>query len=308
MIFEPSLFVDVADAYSIENPAIVEKDYYAVKLLELILQLKDPNYDLVFSGGTCLSKAYQNTYRMSEDLDIKLVAKTNVSKSKARALRRNISNAIISSLEISSDFNLIDDPVKRNEGRNQNYAVEYPKNVKQILALRPQLKLEITESKLLDVTYLKSIRSMCAEVQKLPPEVQEINCVSIESIACEKFISLLRRTAMVARDSTRRDDNRLIRHIYDLHSINKAINLTPELSSMIKTVIDVDRAQFANQHDEFKNNPTDELKYGLDILSSDPIHKERYNKFIDPLVYHPSPATWDEALDTLKSLSDIWLD
>lgn len=70
---DPSLFTDVADVLGIKNPAIVEKDYYAVQLLSTLRSLTFENYVLVFAGGTCLAKAYQNTYRMSEDIDIKLV-------------------------------------------------------------------------------------------------------------------------------------------------------------------------------------------------------------------------------------------
>lgn len=67
------MFADVADALGIKNPVIVEKDYYAVQLIKELSSLSFEDYHLVFSGGTCLAKAHQNTYRMSEDIDFKLV-------------------------------------------------------------------------------------------------------------------------------------------------------------------------------------------------------------------------------------------
>ncbi|MBL1276515.1 MAG: nucleotidyl transferase AbiEii/AbiGii toxin family protein [Ectothiorhodospiraceae bacterium] len=73
MPIDSTLFTDVADALGIAHPAIVEKDYYAIQLLKLLSAVETPDYQLVFAGGTCLAKAHQNTYRMSEDIDIKLV-------------------------------------------------------------------------------------------------------------------------------------------------------------------------------------------------------------------------------------------
>jgi predicted nucleotidyltransferase component of viral defense system len=60
-----------ADALAISNPVIVEKDYYAILLLKELSSLHYEDYQLIFFGGTCLTKIHQNTYRMSEDIDIK---------------------------------------------------------------------------------------------------------------------------------------------------------------------------------------------------------------------------------------------
>lgn len=70
---DSSLFLDIADALGISSPAIVEKDYWATQLLKEISQLTPEGFQLVFSGGTCLAKAHQNTFRMSEDIDIKMI-------------------------------------------------------------------------------------------------------------------------------------------------------------------------------------------------------------------------------------------
>ena len=72
-------------------------------------------------------------------------------------------------------------------------------------------------------------------------------------------------------------------------------------------MIQIDMDQFGNRHEEFRENPSQELKYGLNLLITKLIYKERYKKFIGPLVYHPSPATWDEAIKTVLHMSDEWL-
>lgn len=180
MSLDPTLFVDIADAYSIEHPAIIEKDYYAVELLSHILKLESP-------------------------------------------------------------------------------------------------------------------------------EIIQANCVCIESIACEKFVSLLRRTAQAARNNYQEDDARLIRHMYDLHLIQENADLSENLREMLQTVVETDKSQFSSQHPEFSNDPERELAYGFSQLESDPIHRARYQRFIGPLIYHCTPATWDDSFSSLNKLVDTWL-
>lgn len=89
------LFPDVADALGIESVAIVEKDYYIVELLRLVQPLAFDTHQLVFAGGTALSKAGISLNRMSEDVDIKLVPAADFSRNFSRNQRKNIRKDII---------------------------------------------------------------------------------------------------------------------------------------------------------------------------------------------------------------------
>jgi predicted nucleotidyltransferase component of viral defense system len=71
--FDSSLFADVADTLGLGNPAIVEKDYYVIVPLKLINKVHTPYHQIVFSGGTALTKSSIKTHRMSEDVDLKMV-------------------------------------------------------------------------------------------------------------------------------------------------------------------------------------------------------------------------------------------
>lgn len=53
------------------NPAFLEKDWYATQALRLLQGLNTLAFTCVFSGGTCLSKAYGLIKRFSEDLDLR---------------------------------------------------------------------------------------------------------------------------------------------------------------------------------------------------------------------------------------------
>lgn len=299
-------FLDVAGLFKIAHASIVEKDYFVVQLLKLIDSINVHGYRLVFAGGTCLAKAHLNTYRMSEDVDIKLVADESTlqkSRSEQRRLRSEIHKQIVELIQAIEFLTIRPKPKKRNEGRFQQFLIDYPKAYKEPEALRPYLQLEITESVLLEEAVTMPVRSMYTEIAKDPYEVPECVCVELESIASEKFISLLRRTASVARDSSRMDDRALVRHVYDLHLILQNSEKIDLIKNMICQVIEIDLEQFGNQHPEFVKDPKGELKFGLKTLKENPLHKERYQRFNGPLVYHPNPANWGTALSTLEQLA-----
>ena len=70
--------------------AIVEKDYYVSLLLKEI----NKNYpDIIFKGGTSLSKCYKIINRFSEDIDIGI----NADKA-TEGMRRNLKSAIKKSI------------------------------------------------------------------------------------------------------------------------------------------------------------------------------------------------------------------
>lgn len=54
------------------NPAFIEKDSYATQTLRILQSLNTSAFMCIFSGGTCLSKAYGLIKRFSEDLDFRV--------------------------------------------------------------------------------------------------------------------------------------------------------------------------------------------------------------------------------------------
>ena len=55
--------------------SIIEKDYYVTMFLKSLVE-KQP--DIIFKGGTSLSKCYKLIKRFSEDLDLNLACETKV--------------------------------------------------------------------------------------------------------------------------------------------------------------------------------------------------------------------------------------
>ena len=60
--------------FGLPSPALVEKDFHVVKALAAIAAVKTAPLQLVFGGGTALSRAHRLIRRMSEDIDLKIIA------------------------------------------------------------------------------------------------------------------------------------------------------------------------------------------------------------------------------------------
>ncbi len=148
---------------------------------------------------------------------------------------------------------------------------------------------------------------MHAEALRLSPELSQCPCTTIEVTASEKFVSLLRRTAAYARDNEKKDDETIIRHIFDLHLINQSNADMTKITGFIEQVIKIDLEEFGNQHPQFRDDPYKELRYGFKLLQDDVKHKDRYQNFIGPLVYNQNPASWEESLESLHEKVASWI-
>lgn len=304
-LLDAGLFADVADAIRLPSPAFVEKDYYAVQLLKIISEINRFDGSLIFAGGTCLAKAHLQTYRMSEDLDLKFVPANNffnLSDNQKRQFRSDLGSIVIEEIEHDGLFKLTNKE-SRSEGRYRCLSISYPKSHDHF-ALRPELKLEITEAAKQHVYPTNSaISSIYATVLQQQPEIQSIACDHIETILVEKFVGLLRRTAEATRGRIDSDDTTLVRHVYDLYLINAHIHDSKHLRDKFEQIIQRDIVQFGMRHTEFKYAPVAELMCGLDALIDDNKYKTRYKQFLGPLVYNASPPSWERCIKSLKILA-----
>jgi len=307
MQINENTFIEVSDALEMGNPAIVEKDYYVVALLKLLSVLSFDTHLMVFSGGTALAKSGIKTYRMSEDVDIKLIPK-NVfdeldSRSARKKARKQLYLTIIDTIQKSKLFSVEGDPIRLNEYRYQVFSIRYPQSHSIAPCLRPFIKLELIETTLYDAIETHAITSLTAEAYKEKTEVNAMAFTSILSTQAEKIISMLRRTASFDRDQSRGEDPALIRHIYDTFYIQSAgrANLS-DLAPLVRQVINEDVARFGAQHLQFVENPIAELKYGLMLLEENSQFEERFNKYVVPMVYGSRPIKWVDAFTVFKSL------
>jgi len=72
----------------------LEKDFMVTDALASLAAINNPDFELIFCGGTCLSKAYGLLDRVSEDVDIKAIPKSSeaLTKSKIRSSMSKLKN------------------------------------------------------------------------------------------------------------------------------------------------------------------------------------------------------------------------
>ena len=72
-------------------PEIIEKDYYVTLFLK---RLKDVQPNIIFKGGTSLSKCYKIINRFSEDIDLNIETQSNPTEGQRKKLKANIVSVI----------------------------------------------------------------------------------------------------------------------------------------------------------------------------------------------------------------------
>ncbi|PQJ85112.1 nucleotidyl transferase AbiEii/AbiGii toxin family protein [Aliivibrio sifiae] len=300
-------FLEVSDALELGNPAIIEKDYWVVALLAELTKVSLGHHHMVFSGGTALAKSNVKILRMSEDVDIKLIpnqAFDELSRTKKKTARKACINEIEQAVTQSEQFTVETRSV-RDEYRYAEIELRYLQQFSQAPCLRPIIKLELIETIPLLAVESRSIQSLVAELYKQSHEVNAFDCVSIHATLVEKVISMLRRTMSVKRNTERKDDTTLVRHIYDVHCITQSeIPDNVVLAELFKMVLKEDIERFGNQHAEFVANPEQELQLGLNELEKNPIFRQRFKDFVTPMVFNTKPHDFDTCFASFKRIAE----
>lgn len=128
-------------------------------------------------------------------------------------------------------------------------------------------------------------------------------CVHVHETAIEKWVGLTRRTIAIER-GYHHDDRSLIRHVYDLNAIESAEPISNEFLMLAKDIVLNDAQQFKNQNPEYAANPAEEINRSLDLLRTKPVWRERYQDFIENMVFNPdSAADYNKAINVIEDLS-----
>jgi len=288
------------------DDSVIEKDYYVTQVIKALSAVENEYFRLVFCGGTCLAKAHKIVQRMSEDVDFKIqrkAATNDFSKSymlkELKAFRLELQERFIIPNLIASD------PVVRNEGKYSRIEFTYPSAFILNENLRPHILFEFTLSNIRRDVVNRSVKTLMEEVipnLHLLPESETL-CVSAHETAIEKWVGLTRRIIAIER-GYHYDDQSLIRHVYDLNAIESAEPITDDFLMLAKEVVLNDALQFKNQNPEYAANPAEEIKRSLDLLRTKPLWGDRYQDFIENMVFNPDLAVdYDKAIDVIADLS-----
>lgn len=226
-IYAASQFFNLREIY-------VEKDYWITVALHKIFTSEIAD-QVIFKGGTALSKCFGVVERFSEDIDVVVKRiegeNDNQMKKKIKKITELVS-LVIPEIEVSGLTN------KRGNIRKtvHNYMKLYDDDfgqVKKNLVLEttwlgncePNMKKPV-KSYLYDMMINKGQNNIIKEYQIDPISV---NVLSMERTFCEKIMSLVRFSRT---DDPVSDLRNKIRHIYD---INQMLSKSDEIKKFLET-------------------------------------------------------------------------
>ena len=196
------------------DPSFVEKDYFAVRVLHSISKLTLVNADIVFTGGTSLSKAYGLIQRFSEDLDFRIRPTNSMNKRQ----RRDIRKQILDHFETIPEITLCRDQLKVfNESRFFSVTLTYPRHFPLSTILRNHLLIEFSFEPIMAQTESRKICSFIAAITNLD-SFCTLQTLSPVETGANKYSALLWRMHIKDRQSQNpiQNDPNLVRHLHDL--------------------------------------------------------------------------------------------
>lgn len=279
------------------DPSFVEKDWYAIRLVATIINVRQDDLALVFSGGTSLSKGYGLIQRFSEDLDFKvLLPEAGIT----RPARRDYRRAIVEAIRTENDWTLEDDDVTvGNDRRFFRCQIAYPTRFTMAPTLRPRLRLEVTLALPALAPEQRSLRSFVAEARGDPHEVPGVGCVTPVETAADKISALTWRVL----DQGTRNDHTLVRHVHDLAALAPLAMVHEEFPELLRQLLEADATRSATNPDLDALTPVERLAAALYAFAGQE-HAANYGRFVRAMCYgteHETP-TYQGGLEATRRL------
>ncbi len=177
---------------------LLEKDYYITVVLSGINELSK---DLVFKGGTALSKIYYSYYRLSEDLDftLKMPADSTTRTARSRAMK-----PIKESLRpFLKRFGMRAEGLDKAGHRESTQYIFYLDYDSVVLDKKESIKLEIglRFNPLLPVAAKRVTHKFLHPFTKEPLfDAGSVNCLALKELVAEKLRAAATREVIAGRD------------------------------------------------------------------------------------------------------------
>ncbi|EKD51531.1 MAG: hypothetical protein ACD_62C00240G0008 [uncultured bacterium] len=281
------------------SESFVEKDWHVTQALKAISNVRQKNFQLVFSGGTALSKAHKLIQRFSEDIDFIIVAPDETQSRKARSkLKHDVFNAL-SEAGFTIDENQV---VAKNENRFFSIELEYHTIFERPHSLRPHIQIEMTVKSLQLPPVERCVSSFVNELKKTEPEVAEIYCMDPVENAADKLSAIVWRIF----DQTQRGeiDRSLVRHFYDLALLKEAALNHSNFKKLVACNMEQDKDRPAASDHFSKLAISDRFNFLLNTLEKDDTYQKEYDLFIKGFSYAKTGMipNYQTAVDAIKAM------
>lgn len=292
-VFE-QVILKVPEETSIEA-SIIEKDYYVTLFLKDIVELQP---EIIFKGGTSLSKCYKLINRFSEDIDLNIDTETKPTESQRKNLKRNIIS-IIDKFQFTLDNA---DNVKSRRDYNR-YIIDYPTifpsdYLKEHLIVETAVYIKAYPCKRMTASsiiydYLNK-NGYDDLIKEYGLEPFELNVQSAERTFIDKLYAL---GDYYLSDAV----NEHSRHIYDLYKLSEIVILNDELKQLVKEVYAERKphAQCRSAKDDIDMNVLLQ-----EIIDKD-IYKKDYEEITSKMLFEE--VSYETAKKTLQKIVNFKL-
>ena len=275
------------------NPSFVEKDWFAVLILEKIAAISFAQ--IVFTGGTSLSKGYGLIKRFSEDLDFRITASSNFSK----AQRKSIRERVLSEIDKIEGVSIVEKSLEsHNVSKFFSFNVRYPQHYDPIDALRPYLKMEFSFESTEIEPELRAIQSFVSQFTLGDEADCVINTISPIETAANKFSALLWRVSIKDRGAavgSPQNDPTIVRHLHDLSALEELVLESNQFKELVRVSFNMDRGRGGSEKEKSEKYMS---ANALDKLKTDGAYEDEYIRFVDAMSY----AKEDEIITFEKSV------
>ena len=279
--------------------SFVEKDWFVIQVIAAIATIEHEGFEVIFAGGTALSKAHKLLQRFSEDVDFRVLVSEPSLNRKALSGFRHV---VVESLR-KCRFTIADTQIQaRNSNRFFSIDLDYETYFSRADALRPHIQIELTASNTqLPPIYLP-VSSFVNELTNQPPEVARIGCIDPVESATDKLSAIAWRIPDRVRGG-QYDDPALVRHIHDLAILKDLALVHADFPGLVATSMREDNKRAKNDP-SFSGLPVNEkFQRMLDILVMDREYAQEYDRFVKGVSY----ATEGNVPDFAKAIEAIRL-
>ena len=272
------------------NPAIIEKDYYVTLFLKEIVKVYP---DIIFKGGTSLSKCHKLIHRFSEDIDLNIDTENKPTEGQ----RKKLKEAIVSVID-SLGFTLTNPNDVRSRRSYNKYIVDYDtvfgtQYLKENLIVETSVYIRAYPSVRMNASsfihdYLqKSGFDHLIEEYGLQPF--ELNVQSKKRTLIDKVFAL----------GDYYLDNKVTehsRHLYDLYKLSGVVELNAEMKELVKEVAD------ERKHHQACLSAQDgiDLKALIQEIIDQDIYKNDYETITSGLLFEEVP--YAKAIEAVQKI------
>ena len=278
------------------DASLVEKDWYAMRLVAVVAAVTHPKIQLVFAGA----KAYGLIERFSEDLDFKVHLLDAIKQKERSSYREQIINAITAH---SNVWSIDRDAIQiANNSKHFQLPVAYAPTFTQAKVLRPHIKLEVTFEPPTTPFETRSLQSFVAQANQQEPEVTSIACISPLETAADKLSALTWR--VLARDRSQpNDDPTLVRHLHDLVALEETMNEADNFVPLVLQCLSKDVARDKKTGAE-NLSPVERVQSMVKVLQTDTEYEQEYEQFVLGMSYAADEdrPTFQDALQVVERL------